>query len=104
MAKKTQTAAVVVAPVKKGWRVKLYYINLDVYNVNKESLAKQPNQVQIMVNHFATKFVTKESASRGLVMCQSAIDEGSLKTRIDPAVLFAYYRSTMEQFGLTLAN
>jgi hypothetical protein len=91
-------------PVKKGWRVKLYYVDHDAYEAAKADLAKAPNQVQIMVNHFATKFVNKESAAQGKVMCQSAIDHAGLKTVIDPAVLFAYYRSTMEAFGLRLAN
>lgn len=100
--KKTETK--VETPVKKGWRIKLYYVDKDVYESSKVDLAKAPNQVQIMVNHFATKFVDKESAAQGRVMCQSAIDEAGLRTVIEPNVLFAYYRSTMEKFGLRLAN
>lgn len=95
-------AETVVVPVKKGWRIKQYYINADEYTAAKAELAKAPNQVQIMVNHFATKFSSAETAAQGKVMCQSAIDDGGLKTVIDPAVLFAYYRSTMEKFGLRL--
>ena len=101
--KNTSAAAtVVVAPVKKGWRIKSYFIDIKKYESAKTELAKSPNQVQIMVNHFATKFVGEESAAQGRVMCQSAIDEGGLKTVIEPHVLFAYYRKTMEQFGLCL--
>lgn len=90
------------APVKKGWRIKSYYIDHDAYKSSTDELKKAPNQVQIMVNHFATKFVGETSAAQGRIMCQSAIDEGGLKTVIEPHVLFAYYRSTMEKFGLRL--
>jgi len=99
---KNVEAAVVVAPVKKGWRIKAYFINAKVYEASKAELAKAPNQVQIMVNHFATKFVDEASAAQGRVMCTSAIEHGGLKTVIEPHVLFAYYRKTMEAFGLTL--
>lgn len=97
--KKAETAAPVA---KKGWRIKEYYIDTKAYEDAKEELKKAPNQVQIMVNHFAAKFVGEASAAQGKIMCQSAIDEGGLRTVIDPAVLFAYYRSTMEKFGLRL--
>lgn len=90
------------APAKKGWRIKEYYVDAKAYAAAADDLKKAPNQVQIMVNHFATKFVDTASAAQGKIMCQSAIDEGGLRTVIDPAVLFAYYRSTMEKFGLRL--
>lgn len=104
MSKVKNAVAVAVAPVvvKKGWRIKQYFVDKTVYEASKVELAKAPNQVQIMVNHFATKFVDGASAAQGKIMCQSAIDEGGLKTVIDPAVLFAYYRATMEKFGLKL--
>lgn len=102
MAKKINAEVATVAPVKKGWRIKSYYIDAKVYEASKAELAKAPNQVQIMVNHFATKFVDEESAAQGRVMCQSAIDNAGLKTVIEPHVLFAYYRAKMEQFGLKL--
>lgn len=95
-------AAVVETPVKKGWRIKSYFIDVKAYEASKAELAKAPNQVQIMVNHFATKYVDEASAAQGRVMCQSAIDNGGLKTVIEPHVLFAYYRKTMEAFGLRL--
>lgn len=100
-AKKVETAAA-EAPAKKGWRIKQYYVDTTVYEASKAELAKAPNQVQIMVNHFATKFNEPSTAAQGRVMCQSAIDEAGLKTVIEPHVLFAYYRKTMEQFGLKL--
>ena len=104
MTTKTKKSNVTETPKKKGWRIKLYYIDKKVYEASKEELKKAPNQVQIMVNHFATKFDNEKLASQGRVMCQSAIDEGGLKTVIEPHVLFAYYRSTMEKYGLRLAN
>lgn len=99
---KIKAQTVVVDTKKKGWRIKAYFINVKVYEANKAELAKAPNQVQIMVNHFAATFVGEAHAAQGRVMCQSAIDNGGLKTVIEPHVLFAYYRKTMEQFGLTL--
>jgi hypothetical protein len=99
---KKSNVAVAAAPVKKGWRIKQYFIDADAYDAAKAELSKAPNQVQIMVNHFAAKFVGEASAAQGRVMCQSAIDDGGLKTVIEPHVLFAYYRSTMEKFGLRL--
>lgn len=94
--------AVISAPVKKGWRIKSYFIDLAAWEASKAELSKAPNQVQIMVNHFATTFAGETKAAQGRVMCQSAIDVGGLKTVIEPHVLFAYYRKTMEAFGLRL--
>lgn len=96
------TEATSAPVVKKGWRIKEYYIDLKAYKAATEELKKAPNQVQIMVNHFATKFVDEKTAAQGKVMCESAIQHGGLKTVIQPNVLFAYYRSTMEAYGLKL--
>lgn len=101
---KTAVAAVTAAPVKKGWRIKKYFIDLKAYEASKDELAKAPNQVQIMVNHFAKEFGEEGKADQGRVMCQSAIDKGGLKTVIEPHVLFAYYRAKMEAFGLRLVG
>lgn len=90
------------APTKKGWRIKQYYVNLKVFKETEDLLKDAPNQVRIMMQHFASNFNSPETAAQGKVLCQSAIDNNSLKTVIDPAVLFAYYRKYMEQFGLTL--
>ena len=99
-AKKTETPVV----EKKGWRVKLYYVDKEAYEAAKAELSKAPNQVQIMVNFFATKYTSAETAAQGRVMCSDAIENAGLKTVIEPHVLFAYYRKTMEAFGLRLAN
>lgn len=92
------------APAKKGWRIKNYYVDKKVYEASTEALAKAPNQVRIMMAHFAENFNDAGKASQGRVLCQHAIDHGGLKTVIDPAVLFAYYRAKMEEFGLRLKD
>jgi hypothetical protein len=98
----TKTAAPVATEKKKGWRIKEYFVDKAAYKAAAEPLAKAPNQVRIMMAHFAEKFNSADTAAQGKVMCQSAIDNGGLKTVIDPAVLFAYYRGKMETFGLKL--
>ena len=55
-----------------------------------------------MMGHFASNFNEEAKAGQGRILCQDAIDRGGLKTVIEPAVLFAYYRSKMETFGLKL--
>lgn len=92
------------APAKKGWRIKEYYVDQKAYAAAKDDLAKAPNQVKIMMAHFAENFNDAGKASQGRIMCASAIDKGGLKTVIEPAVLFAYYRKTMEGFGLRLKD
>lgn len=89
-------------PVKKGWRIKEYWVDLKKYEAAKDELAKAPNQVKIMMAHFASAYADEGKAAQGRVMCQSAIDNAGLKTVIEPNVLFAYYRKVMEQYGLTL--
>ena len=93
-----------VEVVKKGWRIKRYFVDTSVFESTKGELEKAPNQVRIMMKHFSEKFNKPDLASQGRVMCQSSIDEGGLKTVIEPHVLFAYYRSTMEKFGLKLVE
>lgn len=102
MATKEKTAATTEAPAKKGWRIKEYYIDVKAYKEAQEALKKAPNQVQIMVNHFAEAFNSVDKAAQGKVMCESAIEKAGLRTVIQPNVLFAYYRKVMEGFGLRL--
>lgn len=105
VAEATVTATPVAeTPVKKGWRIKKYFVDAEAYAAAKDELAKAPNQVRIMMAHFATIAATKETAGQGRELCQSAIDKGGLKTVIEPHVLFAYYRAKMENFGLRLAD
>lgn len=105
MATKTKTPAAETqaqAPAKKGWRIKQYYVDQAAYAASQEELGKAPNQVKIMMKHFAENFNEPAKAAQGRVMCQSAIDHAGLKTVIEPHVLFAYYRAKMETFGLKL--
>lgn len=95
---KTETKA------KKGWRIKQYYVDPKAYAAASEELAKAPNQVRIMMSHFAEQFNDPSKAAQGRIMCQSAIDNAGLKTVIEPAVLFAYYRAKMEGLGLRLKD
>lgn len=101
MAKSVKTVTTVETK-KKGWRIKEYYVDLEIFKSKTDLLKNEPNQVQIMMRHFSEKFNKPELAAQGKVLCKSAIDESSLKTVIDPAVLFAYYARRMEQFGLKL--
>lgn len=104
MATKTVQKTEAQVEKKKGWRIKEYYVDPKAYSAAKAELAKAPNQVQIMVNHFAEEFNTPDKAAQGRVMCESAIAKAGLKTVIQPNVLFAYYRKTMEAFGLRLKS
>lgn len=101
---KTESKTVSNKPAKKGWRIKEYFVDAKAYAASSEALAKAPNQVKIMMAHFATTYPDAGKAAQGRVMCTSAIEKGGLKTVIEPAVLFAYYRKTMEGFGLRLKD
>lgn len=100
----TKTAPVSSAPAKKGWRIKRYFVDAKAYAAAKDELAKAPNQVRIMMAHFAEHYGDEGKADQGRVLCQSAIDKAGLKTVIEPHVLFAYYRAKMESYGLRLAD
>lgn len=100
----TKTKTEAQAPVKKGWRIKRYYVDAKAYAEAQAELAKAPNQVQIMMKHFAESFGDEGKADQGRVLCQSAIDKAGLKTVIEPHVLFAYYRKRMEEYGLRLKD
>lgn len=102
MATKTQTKTETQAPKteKKGWRIKEYYVDLKAYK--EADFTKVPNQVKIMMAHFAENFNDPSKAAQGKVLCQSAIDKAGLKTVIEPNVLFAYYARKMEGLGLKL--
>lgn len=99
----TKTPVVKTETKAKGWRIKKYFVDTKAYEASKVELAKAPNQVQIMVKYMAEHYNSADKAEQGKVLCSAAIDKGGLKTVIDPAVLFAYYRKTMESFGLRLA-
>lgn len=103
---KTETKATETTTVekKKGYRIKAYWVDPKVYAAAKAEVDKAPNQVRIMMAHFAKIADKEDKAAQGKILCQAAIDDGGLKTVIDPAVLFAYYRRKMEEFGLVLKD
>ena len=94
-AKKAETKTV----EKKGWRVKKYYLDAKAYAA-AEGVEKLPNQVKILLRHFSENFNDPKKAAVGRELCQSAIDDGGLQTRIEPHILFAYYIRRMEKFGM----
>lgn len=87
------------------WRRKYYYINVRVYELKAELVATMPSQVQLMLKSMiAEGTVDEENAEMGTAIASAAISRGGLKTKIEPHVLFAYYRSKMERVGLVFAG
>lgn len=72
------------------WRKKLY-----APGENKD-WAKQPGQVQGILRYMNSEGF---KPARGGEICYQAIDQGFVKTKIAPDVLFAYYRKAMEDGG-----
>jgi hypothetical protein len=60
------------------------------------ALIAAPNQVQLIVRFMRD---TKIEGTGGEII-EAAIAAGMLRTKIDPPVLFAYYRKLMENLGL----
>lgn len=84
------------------WRNKFYFVPETV--VEHEGFAKAPNQVKLMLKAaIAAGIVDKEHSVRGIDIAQAAINDG-MATKIEPAILFAYYRRRMEQLGLVFAG
>ena len=92
-------------PNKSGntpWRRKFYFVPSTV--TEHEEFSKAPNQVQLMLKAaIAAGLTSAETAAQGATIAQTAIDQG-MATKIDPAVLFAYYRKKMEVLGLVFAG
>jgi hypothetical protein len=84
------------------WRPKLYFVPENITEAT--DFAKLPNQVQLMlksaVNH---GFVDADNSANGTAIASAAIKDG-MRTKIDPAALFAYYRKRMETVGLVFAG
>lgn len=86
------------------WRRKYYFLDVAKFEENSEAVKKAPNQVQIILRHMFDKKITDVDASlMGTDICSGAIENG-LKTKINPPVLFAYYRADMERLGLVFAG
>lgn len=68
------------------------------------AFAALPTQVRLIIKSMERANTTSAStAARGGEIVQVAIDAGLLKTKIDPPVLFAYYRRLMQTVGLRQA-
>lgn len=66
-----------------------------------EALAAAPMQVQLLIKFMRENgYVDGESCGIGSEIAGLAIKKGYLKTKIDPAHLFAYYRRVMEALGV----
>lgn len=87
------------------WRRKFYFLDVEAYEENREKLKKSASQVQLMLKYMYDYNVTSvNEAAQGKDIASAAIAKGYIKTKIEPHVLFAYYRSTMERYGLVFAG
>lgn len=92
----------VVKRTNMPWRRKFYHLDLAKYGEKAEEVKKSPNQVQLILRYMAENDMTSvESTKTGPDICGAAVASGFIKTKIDPPVLFAYYRKDMEALGLT---
>lgn len=86
----------------KPWQKKFYHLDVDAYAA--ADLTKQPNQLKLILKWMSENHITDADASmQGGTIVQRMKDAG-LQTKIDAPVLFAYYRSTMEAFGLVFTG
>ena len=86
------------------WRRKYYYLDVAKFEEMSAERKKSANQIQIMLQHMFDKKITDADTSMmGTDICAGAIENG-LKTKINPPVLFAYYRADMERLGLVFAG
>jgi hypothetical protein len=75
------------------FRTKLYQL---VRSAPDAAIKAAPAQVQLILKHMAED----TDPATGAQIVQGAIDNGLLKTKIEPAVLFAYYRRLLETLGV----
>ena len=61
------------------------------------ALIALPNQVQLILKWMADH----PTPARGGEIIEAMIAAGAIRTKIDPPVLFAYYRRLMEKVGMT---
>lgn len=81
------------------YRHKFYALNSAGYKKLETTgeIKKLPGQVQGILKYLASKDEGYESI--GPDICARAIEGGFVATKIEPAVLFAYYRKKMETAG-----
>lgn len=89
------------------WARKFYYVNVAAYEAAKAEgrVAKAPMQVQLLLRFTVERGITnRKQAQQGSSVASVAVSSGFVKTVIEPHVLWAYYRSKMEQLGLVFAG
>jgi hypothetical protein len=89
------------------WARKFYYVSLPAYEAAKTEgrVAKAPMQVQLLLKFMVERGISDaRQAQQGVSIATVAVSTGFVKTVIEPHVLFAYYRSKMEQLGLIFAG
>lgn len=95
------------ANLNTPWARKFYYVDVAAYEAAKAEgrLAKAPMQVQLLLRFTVERGITdKRQAQQGSSVASVAVSSGFVKTVIEPHVLWAYYRSKMEQLGLVFAG
>lgn len=80
----------------KPWQTRIYAFPHGV--MNTDLLSQAPDQVKAMLKFAADK--PKETRFTGPQLAGDAVAAGALKTKQDPAIIFAYYRRMLEVFGL----
>ena len=100
MSKKKQPAI-----VAKPWQIKYYAIGTG-FKLTDPKYLKLPNQArQILKWMYDNDIrVSKKKNMSGPAICTKAIEDKYVTTRIEPAVLFAYYARKMEEVGMVLAD
>jgi hypothetical protein len=83
----------------KPFQGKVYGLT-DKFSPASEDFASAPKQVRGIMRYMHDKKVK----GRGGDICQAAIKEGYVKSKIDPPVLFAYYARKMESLGMELVE
>lgn len=87
------------------WRRKYYFLDEAKYAETEEVRKTKASQIQLMLKYMAENGLTDvDHANQGDAICSGAIAKGYVKTKINPPVLFAYYRKDMEQLGLVFAG
>ena len=84
------------------YREKLYYLPTSLAGLAEFQavLAAAPPQVRAIANTMLQDFCTSDEAARGVTVVERAKATGRLTSKIDSAMLFAYYRKVLESCGV----
>lgn len=95
-----QTLAALVASIPVGtsvpWQKKRYALKTVAHT---ELLGNAPKQVRALLETAGTHFPNGKDFS-GKELADKAKETGALSTKQKPELIFAYYRRTLEAFGL----